>query len=82
MKSNEFFFLLGIENSSTSLIKDKKKTVTCDAIAFCAALLTQKCSTCWRIIKRITLPAGKSFGLVILLGYMQLGLSKDDLLKI
>lgn len=73
----------GLENSSTFLIKDKRKTAMCNATAVCAALLTQKCSTCWSIIKRITtLPAGKSFGLVILLGYMQLGLSKDDLLKI
>lgn len=73
----------GLESSSTFLIKDKRKTAVCGAIAVRAVLLTQKCSTRWRIIKRITtLPAGRSFGLVILLGYMQLGLSKDDLLKI
>lgn len=77
------FSPLELESSSTFLIKDKRKTLLCNAIASCAVLLTQKCSTCRRIIKRITtLPAGKSFGLVILLGYMQLGLSKDDLLKI
>lgn len=69
----------GLENSSTFLIKDKRKVALCHG----AALLTQECSTCCRIIKRITTAAaGKSFGLVICLGSMQSGLSKDDLLKI
>lgn len=52
----------GLENSSTFLIKDKRKVALCDG----AALLTQECSTCWRIIKRITtVPAGRRVGLVI-----------------
>lgn len=69
------------ENSSMFLTEGKM--AMCNAIAIRAVLLTQKCSTCWRIIKRVTtLASGKSFGLVILLGYMQLGLSKDDLLEI